>query len=289
MHTTVIANNKGGVGKSELTVQLAAALARAKKRVLVVDLDPQGNASRRLGVAWDSTDPTPTMSEVIKANEVGAGAGAVVQCGWVEDDEPTEEAQNIDVLPSRFDLLNRESEAGTVGAVRRVKKALEGFGDQYDVVLIDTRPDLGHLVQMAFAAADTVLVPTDPNFDGVEGAIRVADFISEHAEDLSNPKLDVGGVIVTRRKVTAEHDFQLEGIRTQFGDKVWKFGGVKKDSAGDETLVPNEIPEWSRFSEADSAGVSLAAWNDRRARSTVAIFDAIATEYIKRFLTESKG
>lgn len=285
-HAAVISNNKGGVAKTELTVQLAAALARAGKNVLVVDMDPQANATRRLGIEWDAKVPILTMSEVIKADQVGAGEGAVVACGWAaHDGTPTPEAERIDVLPARFDLINRETEAGVVGAVRRLQKALEGWTDDYDVILIDTRPDLGHLVQMSMAAADTIIIPTDPNYDSVEAAIRVNDFVTRHAIDIANPTLTVGGVVVTRRKTTIEHDYQIEGLRAQFGDLVWNLGGVVKMPDGSELLNPAYIPEWSRFAEADAAAVSLSGWNDRNGRKTVALYDAVARTYIARFLS----
>lgn len=289
VHISVISNNKGGVGKTELTVQLAAALARDGANVLVVDMDPQANATRRLGVEWDPAEPIPTMSEVIRADQVGAGQGAVVACGWrTAEGQPTVEAENIDVLPSRFDLINRETEAGVVGAVRRLTKALEGWIEDYDVVLIDTRPDLGHLVQMSMAAAHTVIIPTDPNYDSVEAAIRVSDFVERHAADMANPNLRIGGVIITRRKTTTEQDFQVEGIKEQFGDLVWNLGGVVKLPDGSDHLNPAYLPEWSRFAEADAAAVSLAAWNDRNGRKTVALYDA-AARIFKAQLLEAKG
>lgn len=286
-HITSIANNKGGVAKTEVTCQLAAALARKGQRILVVDMDPQANASRRLGIDWDPAAPIPTMSEVVAAAQDGAGQGAVLACGWDSDVAP--EGELIDVLPSRFDLINRESEAGVVGAVRRLTKALTGWTSEYDVVLIDTRPDLGHLVQMALAASDTVLIPCDPNFDSIEAAIRVRDFVARHSADLMNPKLSIAGVVVTRRRLTAEHDFQIEGLVAEFGDLVWKLGGVVKLPDGSDLLNPNFIPEWSRFAEADAAATSLSAWSDRNSRKTVALYDALADRFIQSLLSSKEA
>lgn len=287
-HIAAIANNKGGVGKTEVVCQTAAALARLGLKVLVVDMDPQANATRRLGIEWDPAEPIPTMAEVIKADQDGAGEGAVVPCGWVgPSGAPTTEAELIDVLPSRFDLINRETEAGVVGAVRRLTKALSGWTDRYDVVLIDTRPDLGHLVQMSLAAANAVLIPTDPNYDSIEAAIRVRDFVDRHAIDITNPGLVIGGVVVTRRKNTTEQDFQIDGILEQFEALVWKLGGLVKFPDGSELLVPNYIPEWSRFAEADASAASLADWSDRNGRKTVALYDSVARIYQRKFLTET--
>lgn len=284
-HISVISNDKGGVSKSQLTVQLAAALARAGKRVLVIDLDPQANTTRRLGIDWDPNEPFATMSEVIKADEVGVGAGAVLGCGWSRaDGEPTEEAELIDVLPSRFDLVNRETEAGVVGAVRRLKKSLEGWIDGYDVVLIDTPPSLGHLTQMAMAAADAVLIPASAQYDAVEAAIRVSDFVTRHAADLANPTLKVGGVVITRYRDQVEDEFQARGLREHFGDLVWGLSGTYELTKGNKANIPPYIKEKVRFAEADSAAASLTAWRDKESRLTVAVFDALAKTYIDRFV-----
>lgn len=288
-HTTVIANNKGGVAKSTTTVQLAAALARAGKRVLVVDLDPQANSTRRLGIDWDPADPFPTMSEVVKADEDGAGQAAVLGCGWSNDDgTPTAEAELIDVLPSRFDLVNRETEAGIVGAVRRVKKALEGWTGEYDVVLIDTPPSLGHLTQMAFAAADNVLIPSSAQHDSFEGVVRVIDFVKRHAADVTNPTLTVGGIVITRYRDQKEDEFQAREFEKVFGDLIWKLVGSVFMANGDEVILPRFIKEKVRYAEADSAAVSLTAWRDRDGRLTAGVYDALARLYIDRFLKVKK-
>lgn len=276
-HTIVVTNHKGGVGKTNCVVNLAAALARAGLQVLAVDLDPQANATRRFGIEYDPENPILTMSEVVKAGADGVGEEAVVPCGWVDESgNATPEAANIDVLPSRFDLINRETEAGQVGAVRRVKKALGGWSEGYDAIIIDTPPSLGHLVQMAMAAADTVLIPCEPAYDTAEAAIRLRDFVGLHAEDLGNPSLRVGGLLITRYRATLEAELQVEGLREQFGELVWNPSRVVATAPGKEYLVPKWVPERVRFNEADAAAVSLTAWGDRNMRESVAIWDSIA-------------
>lgn len=283
----MIANNKGGVGKSILAVQLAGSLARRGMNVLVVDMDPQSNATRRLGVTWSQDDPIPSVSEAIHANVEGAGAGAVSPCGWVDESgQATAEAARIDVIPARPDLINRATESGAVGAVRRLKKALSGeWIDAYDAVIIDTQPDLGHLVQMAMSASDYVIITTDAMYDGVEAAIRVSDFVTTYAEDLANPNLKVGGVVVTRWRATKEEQFQLEGLRGRFGDLVWELQVPWKVRGREEEVMLSWIPEWVRFAEADAGAVSLTAWNDRSGRATVAMYDQIADRVIEQLLT----
>ena len=101
------------------------------------------------------------MAEVIQQHKKGVGQCAVTPCTW-----ETPEAAFIDVPPFRFILVNCKAEAGAVGAVRRQVKALDGWTDECDVVLIDTRPDLGHIVQMSLAAADSVQLVTEPGYDG---------------------------------------------------------------------------------------------------------------------------
>ncbi|WP_426624425.1 ParA family protein [Leifsonia sp. McL0607] len=274
-----ISTRKGGVGKSEVLVALASAFARKKERVLAVDLDPQANASRRLGAAWEADAGKPSISEVIKADAVGVGEDAVVSCGWTDENgNPTEEASYIDVLAARLDLINREGEAGQVGALRRLKKALDGgWTDKYDWILFDNKPDLGHLVQLSLAATDYVLVPSTLDFDAVAGAIEVRQFIAEHADDMMNPSLKLLAVLPTRYdKRKAEQNFQYDNLREYFPDELLKFARNVERNGTVEFVTPSYIPERTRFAEADSAAVSLTAWNDATARETVAIYDALA-------------
>lgn len=260
---TTVSNHKGGTGKTNVAVQLAAALARAGRKVLVVDLDPQGNASRRLGLAIDES--CVTMTEVIlaagQANGAGVGEQAVRRSGW---DAP--EGAAIDVLPSRLDLIAREAEASQLGSVRRLRTALAGWIDRYDVVLIDTRPDVGHLVQLALAVSTDMLLVVKPEYDSLKGAITIAEFAAEHAADLTNPGLRVSGVVVTQRKATAEQDFQLTSTEAAFG----------------ELLYQTVIPDWTRFAEADGAAAPVSAWTDERGRQTTAIYDALCAEYLRK-------
>lgn len=264
-------NHKGGTGKSQTVVQTAAALARAGKNVLVVDMDPQANATRRLGIEWSDQAVATSVSEAIKANVPGAGQAAVMPCTWEQ-----EEGRRIDVLPARRDLIARDGEASELGNVLRLAVALEGWSDYYNFILIDTRPDLGHLVEMAWAAADTVVLVVAANFDSVDGAITVRDDIAKKAKFLYNPNLAVGGVIVTRVRGTAEDKFQIEGINNAFGDTVWDLTTSKPLGDYEVEQTPSAIPEWTRLAEADSAACSVSAWTDARGRTCTAIFDQIA-------------
>lgn len=206
------ANHKGGVGKTTVTVQMAIAYATAGLRVAVIDLDPQYNASRRLGFVPNLKNPVPTISEAISSGERGCARDIVVSLPG--------DNYSIDLLPSRHDLENRVNEAGMVGATRRLVKVIDGWEDDYDVILIDTPPNMGHLTQMGLAAADVVIGVTEPEFDSIDGINRIANFVEDHAEDLANPRLRFGGIIVNKVDNVNEHRYQLETLQNAWGDLV---------------------------------------------------------------------
>lgn len=232
-HRIALVNNKGGVGKTTTTVRLAEGLAKAGHRVLVVDMDPQGNASRRLGWAYDFENPQLTISEAIRADQAGAVAQVLQPIGWNVD-----YATCIALAPSRLELENRMSEAGIVGAWRRLVKALEGADDHFAYTLIDCPPSLFHLTQMALAAADHVVIVTEPEYDSVEAAVRVRDFVRERAVELANPDLALTGVIVNAMQNLASHADQLASVREIFGPLVWdpvvRHRSLLVDADGDE-------------------------------------------------------
>jgi chromosome partitioning protein len=240
-----IGNHKGGSSKTTTTVCLAAALAEAGHRVLVVDLDPQANASRRLGVRFNPNDPIPTISEAIESSAPGIeglAADALVPSGW-----PEPYTDRIHLVPSRFDLENRISEAGVVGAVGRLRRALAGVDDDYDMTLLDCPPSLGHLTQNALACATGgALTALEPEYDSVEGALRYRDFITANAGELGNPELRLIGAIVARvRSNLGAHTFQLDGLEETFGaDVVW---------------TPH-VPERAVVKEAADAAQPLSAY-----------------------------
>ncbi len=256
MSVFAIGNNKGGPGKTTVTVQLAAALAGGGRRVLVVDLDPQANASRRLGFRWSAAEPVATVSEVVKSGEEGVAAEAIIGSSWAG---PIGEL--VDLIPSRWDLEQRISEAGQVGAVRRLAKALTGVPAHYDVVLIDLPPSLGHLTHLGLAAADHALCVVEAEYDSVEGATRYRDFITAYRDDLTNPCLALVGVIVSRLRANlGEHAYQLDGIRDQFIDVLWE----------------PSIPERTILKDAAAAAVPIQTMNGPAAREVADVFAQLA-------------
>lgn len=200
-------NNKGGVGKTFATIALAEAAARRGHRVLVVDLDPQANATRRLRVASDRTLTTCLQLGVVQgaAEEYRRGHG------W-------EEPLPIDVLSADLDLEDRALEAGQPGAFHRLRKALFGVDEMYDLTLIDCPPSIkGHLTVLGIAAldgvTDTVLVPVTPENDAIGGALRAIKFIRLYREDLGVPALEVRGLIINgHRSGTSLHGARVEQL-----------------------------------------------------------------------------
>jgi cellulose biosynthesis protein BcsQ len=259
-HRVALCNNKGGVGKSTTTVRLAEGLAKAGHRVLVVDMDPQGNASRRLGWAYNPADPQLTISEAIQADRAGAVAQVIQPIGW-----QAEYADRIALAPARLELENRMSEAGIVGAWRRLAKALEGADDHYAYTLVDCPPSLFHLTQMALAAVDSALIVTEPEYDSVEAAVRVRDFVRDRAVELANPDLSLLGVIVNARQNLASHADQLASVREIFGDLVWD----------------PVVPQRSLLVDADGDEVPLTEVRGEKAGEVRATYELLAQAMVK--------
>jgi chromosome partitioning protein len=269
-----IGNNKGGSGKTCAAVNLAAALAEQGRRVLVIDLDPQANASRRLGRPFDPAEPVPTTAEVIKSAEEGVAGDAITPCGW-----PSEYAERIHLIPARFDLENRVSEAGAVGAVARLRRALAGgVDDEYDVTLLDCPPSLGHLTQLGLAATRDddserpgwALCTVEPEYDSVEGAVRFRDFITAHRADLGNPQLQLLGYVVSRvRSNVGAHSYQLDGLGDTFSP---------------EAIWSPYVPERAAFKDAADAAVPLKALGTPAGTAMAAVFAELGQRLVKEVL-----
>lgn len=251
-----IANNKGGAGKSVVAEFLAESLAARGRRVLLVDMDPQANLTRRLGYAERDLSSMVTTAEVVRADTLGCADAAVTPCRWT-----LPLAERLDLIPARFDLENRVPESGQLGAHLRLARGLDGVTDAYDIAFLDCPPSLGHLTQLSFAAADAVLVPVVAEYDHVAGATRVRDFLASSAQHLGRPGLAVAGVIVNgqdRRR--GLHSWHLDSIRQLFGDLLWS----------------PAIPTRSVLAEAIDAAEPLRAQSGPVARDLVAIFDELA-------------
>ncbi|MBX9580402.1 MAG: AAA family ATPase [Gemmataceae bacterium] len=181
MRRIAVINQKGGVGKTTTTVNLAAALAAAGKRVCVVDLDPQAHASTHLGVETDGA--LPSVYDVLVANKPLAGVRRLA-------------GENLWVIPADINLAAAEVElAGVVGREVILREALAADGQEYDFLLLDCGPSLGVLTLNALAAADEVFIPLQPHFLALHGLSKLLETTALVGRRI-NPAVKVTGVVV---------------------------------------------------------------------------------------------
>ena len=206
-----VVNQKGGVGKTTVTLGLASAAMARRDRILVVDADPQANATWSLGI--DPELVSHGSAEAIEADRAGAAAHGIVTSPWSEF---------IDVLPASRSLQQRDTETGKKRLARRLRVALEGISDRYELVIIDCSPALGPLTTNALAAADLALMVVEPAALSARGIAGVSDLVDEVWEKF-NDRLDIAGVIVNRvPPVSHEADRQHELLVRMLGKStVW--------------------------------------------------------------------
>lgn len=203
-----IANQKGGVGKTTTAINLSAAIAKSGKKVLLIDLDPQGNSSLSFldnkvidqSIYDLLTDSNASPENIIKPTSIAG----------------------LDVMPSRINLAKFESKLiGEFDAPFRLKDRIDGLTKSYDYILIDTPPTLGLITVNALVASDYVLVPIQPSYFALEGTDDLLETV-EKIKARPNPRLQVLGVVITLldKRTTLARDIQ-EQIRTVFGDKVF--------------------------------------------------------------------
>jgi chromosome partitioning protein len=250
-HVLTVANQKGGVGKSTTAVNLGAYLALAGARILVIDLDPQGNATTGLGL--DHRHLEQSVYDVLT--------------GEVEAQEavrPTMVA-NLEVLPSTIDLAGAEVElVSAISRESRLQRALMAVRPEYDAILIDCPPSLGLLTVNALAAADELLIPIQCEYYALEGLgqlLRNVDLVRANL----NPELAIGGIVLTMydgRTRLAEQ--VVQEVRKHFSSLVY------------QTVVPRSV----RLSEAPGYGIPIALY-DPLSRGGIAYRD-LALEFAAR-------
>ena len=230
--TVCVANQKGGVGKTTTAISLAAGLAHLGARVLLVDLDPQGNASTGLGIRIEEGEPSTY--------------GVLVDGDALLPALQDTEIDGVALLASSLDLAGAEVElVPAFSREHRLERALEQVQDTFDVVLVDCPPSLGLLTINALVAADEVLVPIQCEYYALEGLSQLLRTVELVADNL-NRRLRVGGVVLTMFDARTNLSQQVvEEVRGYFGDLTYT------------TVIPRSV----RLSEAPSFGQPITLYD----------------------------
>ena len=246
-----IANQKGGVGKTTTAINLSACLAEAKQRVLVIDIDPQGNTTSGLGI--DKEEKENTIYEVM-LGEIS-----------IEQAICKEAFDCLDVIPSNVNLAGAEIDLIDIEDREYIlKKSIAQIRKNYDYIILDCPPSLSMLTVNAMTAADTVLVPIQCEYYALEGLSQLIHTVNLVRERL-NPTLDIEGIVFTMYDARTNLSMQVvENVKDHLNQKVYK------------TMIPRNI----RLAEAPSYGMPINLYDAKSAGAES--YMALADEVIKR-------
>ncbi len=246
-----VANQKGGVGKTTTTVNLGACLASLGKKVLLVDMDAQGNATSGVGIR--KPDVTQDIYDVL-VNELPIADATLVT-----------EHENLSIVPATLQLAGAEIELTSMMAREsRLKGSLAEVTDLYDYILIDCPPSLGHLTINSFTASDSILIPVQCEYYALEGLSQLLNTV-RLVQKHFNPELEIEGVLLTMYDARTNLGNEVvEEVRKYFREKVY------------ETIIPRNI----RLSEAPSHGMPIIDYDPRSRGAEV--YQALAKEVVNR-------
>jgi chromosome partitioning protein len=246
-------NQKGGVGKTTSTINLGAALAEYGRRVLLVDMDPQGALSAGLGVPHYELEKT--IHNVLVEPRVS-----------IDDVLLSTRVKHMDLVPSNIDLSAAEIQlVNEVGREQTLGRALHPVLDRYDYVLIDCQPSLGLLTVNGLACSDGVVIPTECEYFSLRGLALLTDTVDK-VRDRLNPKLEISGILLTR------YDPRTVNAREVMARVVERFGDLVFD-----TVITRTV----RFPETSVAGEPITTWAPKSAGAVA--YRALAREVIDRF------
>lgn len=253
-----IANQKGGVGKTTTSINLSSILAKKGKKVLMIDADPQGNASSGVGIDRDEIDLS--VYDIL-INDVQA-----------EDVVKKTNIKNLDIIPSNINLAGAEVELVSVmSREHRLKEKLDVIKDQYDYIIIDCPPSLGLITLNAFTASNSVLIPVQCEYYALEGLGQLLNTISLVKKHL-NKDIEIEGALLTMYDARTNLSNQVvKEVKKYFNNKVYK----------------NVIPRNVKLSEAPSYGMPISIY-DPRSKGAKS-YEKFVKEFIKSNESDSKG
>lgn len=252
-----IANQKGGVGKTTTSVNLSTILAKKGKKVLMIDADPQGNASSGVGIdkdveesVYDILIDDTEIEKVVKKTNI----------------------KNLSICPSNINLAGAEVElVSMMSREYRLKEKLDSIKDNYDYIIIDCPPSLGLVTLNAFTASDSVLIPVQCEYYALEGLgqlINTVNLVKKHL----NKNIEIEGALLTMYDIRTNLSNQVvKEVKKYFNDKVYK----------------NVIPRNVKLSEAPSYGMPITIY-DPRSKGAKS-YEKFSKEFLKNNETDSKG